>query len=62
MKSDIICPECMERNRRVPAERRWKPQVLGKYEDVVGRGDLYLFCKKCRKEIHIRIDSISLDR
>lgn len=62
MKANIICPKCIEWNRRAPRERRRKPQVLGCYEDVIGRGDLYLFCKKCHEEIHIRIAEISLDR
>lgn len=54
MKSNILCPKCREAGR--------KPALLGKYEDVVGRGDVYLWCKKCRKEIRIRIEDISLDR
>lgn len=61
MKGEIICPKCIGHNEHVPRERRCKPQVLGKYEDIVGKGDLYLYCKKCRKEIHIRIDDLSLD-
>ncbi len=62
MKTEIICPKCVEHNEHIPKERQCKPQVLGKYEDIVGKGDLYLYCKKCRKEIHLRIDDISLDR
>ena len=54
MKDDILCPHCIELGR--------KPQLLGKYEDVVGRGDIYLWCKKCRREIRINIKDISLDR
>lgn len=54
MKSDILCPLCAEKGR--------KPKVLGKYEDVIGRGDLYLYCRSCKKEVHIRIRDISLDR
>lgn len=54
MKGDILCPKCQAIGR--------KPCVLGKYEEVRGRGDLYLWCKKCKKEIHIRIEDISLDR
>lgn len=54
MKGEILCPRCTEHGR--------KPSLLGKYEDVVGRGDVYLWCKKCKKEIRIRIEDISLDR
>lgn len=62
MKREIVCPSCIRRNKYRPKENQHKPQVLGKYEDVVGRGDLYLWCKACRKEIHIRVDNISLDK
>lgn len=48
MKPEICCPYC--------------GKVLARYEDVVGKGDLYLFCKRCRKERHISIARISLDR
>lgn len=54
MKEDILCPKCQAIGR--------KPSVLGKYEEVRGRGDLFLWCKKCKKEIHIKIEGISLDR
>lgn len=54
MKGDILCYKCREAGR--------KPQILGKYEEIRGKGDLYLWCKKCRREIHIRVESISLDR
>lgn len=54
MKGLILCPYCAERGR--------KPKVLGKYEDFVGRGDLYLFCKVCKREVLIKAESISLDR
>lgn len=54
MKGVVYCPSCIEKGV--------KPKVLAKYEDVVGRGDLYLFCKKCKKEVRVRIDDISLDR
>lgn len=54
MKGLILCPKCLEEGR--------KPKVLGKYEDVTGKGDLYLFCKVCRKEVHIQIEDISLDK
>lgn len=62
MKGDVICPSCIRRNKYRPRENQHQPCVLGKYEDVIGRGDLYLWCRKCRKEIHIRIEDISLDR
>lgn len=62
MKGEIICPKCLEYNEHVPKEKRCKPQVLGKYEDVVGKGSFYIWCKKCRKEIHIKIEDISRDR
>lgn len=61
MKGVIICPKCIERNEHIPKENRHKPQALGKYENIVGKGDLYLWCKRCRKEIRIRIGDISLD-
>ncbi len=54
MKDFIYCPRCREQGR--------KPKVLGKYEDVLGKGDVYLYCKVCKKEIRIRIEDISLDR
>ena len=46
MKGDILCPYC--------------GKVLGRYEDVRGEGDLYLFCKRCRKERYISIRRIAL--
>lgn len=54
MKSEILCPKCKEKGH--------KPKVLGYYEDVVGRGDVWLYCKSCKKSVHIRIEDISLDR
>ena len=54
MKGDILCPRCRELGR--------KPCVLAKHEEVRGRGDLYFWCKKCRKEVRIRVEDISLDR
>lgn len=48
MKAVILCPYC--------------GKILGRYEDVRGEGDLYLFCKRCKKERHISIRRISLDR
>ena len=54
MKGEVLCPRCKELGRKQP--------LLFKYEDVRGRGDLYLWCKRCRKEIRIPIESISLDR
>lgn len=54
MKELIYCPRCKEQGR--------KPKVLAKYEDVVGRGQLYLFCKVCKREVMIDVGSISLDR
>lgn len=54
MKANILCPRCREAGR--------KPKVLGKYEDILGRGDLYLWCKRCNREIHIKVEDISLDR
>lgn len=48
MKDVIKCPDC--------------GKILARYEDVVGRGDLYLFCKRCREEKHIQIATLSLDR
>ena len=54
MKGNIYCPSCKEKGRR--------PKILGKYEDMRGRGDLFLFCKVCKREIHIKVEDISLDR
>lgn len=54
MKGDILCPRCIEKGR--------KPKVLGKYEEVRGKGDIYLWCKRCNKEVHIKIEDISLDK
>ena len=54
MKGDIFCPRCIELGR--------KPKLLGRYEDLVGSGIVYLFCKKCGKEIPIDIRGISSDR
>lgn len=53
MKGEILCPRCIERGQ--------KPKVLGKYEDLTGRGNVYLWCKSCRKEIRIDVRDISLD-
>ena len=54
MKGEVLCPRCKELGR--------KQLLLFKYEDVRGKGDLYVWCKRCRKEIRIPIESISLDR
>lgn len=54
MKGDILCPKCREAGR--------KPKILAKYEDVVGKGDLYLYCKVCKREVLVKVESISLDR
>lgn len=54
MKGNIYCPRCKEQGR--------KPKILGKYEGVVGKGDLYLFCKVCKKEVLVKVENISLDR
>lgn len=54
MKGNIYCPRCAERGR--------KPKILGKYEEVRGEGDLYLYCKVCKREIRIKVEGISLDR
>lgn len=54
MKANILCPKCKEAGR--------KPQLLGKYEEIRGSGDFYLWCKKCRREIRIGIENISLDK
>ena len=54
MKGLIYCPRCAALGK--------KPKVLGKYEDVVGKGYVDLWCKSCRKEVRVRIEDISLDR
>ena len=51
MRVELMCPRCKELGRKQP--------LLFRYEDVVGRGDLYVWCKRCRKEIRIPIRSIS---
>ena len=43
-------------------DRKSIEDFLGKYEDVIGRGNVWLWCKRCRREIPIRLDSISLDQ
>ena len=48
VKGNILCPHC--------------GKVLGRYEDVRGEGDLYLFCKRCKRERYISIRRMSLDR
>lgn len=54
MKGLIFCPRCAALGK--------KPKVLGKYEDIAGKGDIYLWCKSCRKEVLVRIEDMSLDR
>lgn len=52
MKGEIYCPRCAELGRK---------KLLAKYEDVRGvEGDLYLYCKVCKKEVRIPLESISL--
>lgn len=53
MKGAIYCPRCIALGR--------KPKLLAKYEDVVGRGNVYLWCKRCSKEVQIQLKDISLD-
>ena len=47
MRGEILCPYCRK--------------ILGKYEDVHGDGELYLYCKRCKKERRILIKKLSLD-
>lgn len=54
MKHEILCPECRKAGR--------KGKILAKCEDLNGRGDLYLFCKVCKKEVHIKMEDISLNQ
>lgn len=54
MKGKILCPRCRDLGL--------KPQVLANAEDLVGYGYIYLWCKKCRKEVSIRIADISLEQ
>lgn len=54
MKDNIYCPRCIREGRR--------PKILAKYEDVAGKGDLYLYCKQCKREVLVRVESISVDR
>ncbi|MBD5367259.1 MAG: hypothetical protein HDR82_09750 [Bacteroides sp.] len=53
MKEAIYCPRCAEQGRR---------KLLARHEDVTGKGDLYLYCKVCRREVLVKVESISLDR
>ena len=53
MKGNIFCPRCAEQGCK---------KLLGKYEDVRGDGDLYLYCKVCKREVRIPLAEISLDR
>ena len=53
MKGNIYCPRCLEQGRK---------KLLAKYEDVVGKGDLYLYCKVCKREVLVKVESISLDK
>ncbi|WP_305156193.1 hypothetical protein [uncultured Muribaculum sp.] len=62
MKQPIYCPHCIERNERVPKEDKRKPQILAYVEDVVGRGVIEFWCKKCRKTARIDIREYSLDQ
>lgn len=52
MKAEVLCPRCKELGRKQP--------LLFKHEDVRGEGDLYVWCKRCRKEIRISLESISV--
>lgn len=54
MKGEVYCPRCKALGRKQP--------LLFKYEEVRGTGNLYVWCKRCRKEIRIPIEEISLDR
>lgn len=54
MKGVILCPRCQALG--------YRPKVLGKYEEIRGKGNLFLWCKRCSKEICINIDGISLDK
>lgn len=54
MKGNIYCPRCVEEGR--------KPKILGKYEDLMGVGEIYLWCKNCRQEIRISIKDIGINR
>lgn len=54
MKGLIYCPRCAAHGRR---------KLLGKHEDIhATSGDLILFCKVCKKEVRVPLESISLDR
>lgn len=54
MKGDILCPHCIDCGRKSP--------LLGKYEDIRGTGELFLWCKKCKREVRINLDSLSVDK
>lgn len=54
MKGNVYCPRCAEQGRK---------KLLAKYEDVRNaKGDLFLFCKVCKREVRIPLESISLGR
>lgn len=54
MKQDVFCPRCQRFGRN--------ETLLFRHEDVIGKGDLYLWCKRCRREIRIPIERFSLNR
>lgn len=53
MKKEIMCPECRNAGR--------KGKVLAKCEDLNGKGDLYLFCKVCKREVLVRVEDIGVN-
>lgn len=53
MKQEVFCPRCRVLGRN--------ETLLLRHEDVIGRGDLYVWCKRCRREVRIPIRDLSLD-
>lgn len=49
MKNKILCPECAKRGKQT-----W----LASADGLIGKGFIYLWCKRCHKEIELAIDKI----
>ncbi len=52
-EKEILCPVC---------KRKGRYSLLGKAEHIDGYGALLLWCKKCREQIRIPLDSIRTQR
>lgn len=52
MKQEVLCPRCRALGRN--------ETLLFRHEDVIGKGYLYLWCKRCRREIRIPIECLNI--